>query len=79
MTDSNLALMAHLLRRAGFGASRQDVEEYAALGYEATVEELLHPENAPPPLKMKTSFGATISTRTASSTSRVARHTGSTG
>ena len=51
MTDSNLPLMAHLLRRAGFGASRQDVEEYAALGYEATVEELLHPENAPPAIE----------------------------
>ena len=51
MTNSDLALMAHLLRRAGFGASRQDVEEYAALGYEATVEELLHPENAPPAIE----------------------------
>ena len=51
MADSNLALMAHLLRRAGFGASRQEIEKYAAQGYEATVEELLHPEDAPPALK----------------------------
>ena len=51
MSDSNLALMAHLLRRAGFGASRQDVEKYAAQGYEATVEELLHPDDANPALE----------------------------
>ena len=51
MADCDLALMAHLLRRAGFGASRQEVEKYAALGYEATVEELLHPEDAPPALE----------------------------
>ena len=51
MSDSNLALMAHLLRRAGFGASRQEIEKYASQGYEATVEELLHPEDAPPALK----------------------------
>ena len=50
MNDCNLALMAHLLRRAGFGASRQEVERYAAQGYDATVEELLHPEDAPPAL-----------------------------
>ena len=51
MADCDLALMAHLLRRAGFGASRQEVEKYASLGYEATVEELLHPEDAPPALE----------------------------
>ena len=51
MADGNLALMAHLLRRAGFGASRQEVERCAAQGYEATVEELLHPEDAPPALE----------------------------
>ncbi len=36
--------MAHLLRRAGFGATRDQLDEYLAKGYEATVEELLHPE-----------------------------------
>ena len=51
MTDTNLALMAHLLRRAGFGASRRELERYASQGYEATVEELLHPEDAPPALE----------------------------
>ena len=37
MTDSNIALMAHLMRRAGFGASRRELERYASQGYEATV------------------------------------------
>ncbi|HLF04026.1 MAG TPA: DUF1800 domain-containing protein, partial [Dehalococcoidia bacterium] len=41
------ALMAHLLRRAGFGATFQEVEAYCAQGYQATVEELLHPERRP--------------------------------
>jgi uncharacterized protein (DUF1800 family) len=45
-----MALMAHLLRRAGFGATRDELERYTAQGYEATVEELLHPEQAPPAL-----------------------------
>ena len=42
--DKDIALMAHLMRRAGFGASRGELEERAAKGYEATVEELLEPE-----------------------------------
>ena len=50
MPSSDLALLAHLLRRAGFGATRDGLERYAALGYEAVVEELLHPEAAPPAL-----------------------------
>ena len=36
-------LMAHLLRRGGFGATRDELERYLAQGYEATVEDLLHP------------------------------------
>ena len=47
MAQDDIALMAHLLRRAGFGATRGEVESYVAKGYEATVEELLHPENSP--------------------------------
>ena len=39
-----LALMAHLMRRAGFGASRDELEARVERGYEATVEELLNPE-----------------------------------
>ncbi len=38
-----IALMAHLMRRAGFGVNRDELEAYVAKGYEATVEELLHP------------------------------------
>jgi hypothetical protein len=40
--------MAHLMRRAGFGASRDELESRVAKGYEATVEELLHPETQEP-------------------------------
>ena len=47
MPDSKIALMAHLLRRAGFGAPRDELDAYVAKGYEATVEELIHPENQP--------------------------------
>ena len=43
MSDRDIALMAHLLRRAGFGATRNELEQYMTKGYEATVEELLHP------------------------------------
>ena len=50
MTDQNIALMAHLMRRAGFGASRDELEHCVEQGYEATVEELLdtsNPNNMP--------------------------------
>ena len=43
----DIMLMAHLMRRAGFGASYAEVERRAAIGYEATVEELLNPEGQP--------------------------------
>ncbi len=46
MSQQDMALMAHLLRRAGFGATRQELEGYLAKGYDATVEELLHPSDA---------------------------------
>ena len=36
--------MAHLLRRAGFGATYQEFEAALADGYESTVERLLHPD-----------------------------------
>ncbi|MSQ06563.1 MAG: DUF1800 family protein, partial [Dehalococcoidia bacterium] len=45
MAREDIALMAHLMRRAGFGATRDEVEARARQGYEATVEDLLHPEN----------------------------------
>ena len=47
MADNDIALMAHLMRRAGFGAARDELEARCAKGYEATVEELLHPEEQP--------------------------------
>jgi uncharacterized protein (DUF1800 family) len=46
-TLTDLELMAHLFRRAGFGATRDELEAAVAKGYEATVEELLHPEAKP--------------------------------
>ena len=51
MARDQIDLMAHLMRRAGFGAARDELERYAAQGYEATVEDLLHPEKAPPALE----------------------------
>jgi uncharacterized protein (DUF1800 family) len=47
MADAKIALMAHLFRRAGFGAARSDLEQYAERPYEDVVEELLHPERFP--------------------------------
>ena len=47
MADGDIALMAHLMRRAGFGARYDELETRAAKGYQATVEELLHPEDNP--------------------------------
>ncbi len=44
--QSELSLMAHLLRRAGFGATYEELEQALSEGYEATVERLLHPEDA---------------------------------
>ncbi|MDP8921629.1 MAG: DUF1800 domain-containing protein [Chloroflexota bacterium] len=44
---TDLELMAHLFRRAGFGARREELEAALEKGYEATVEELLHPEAQP--------------------------------
>ena len=40
----DIALVAHLFRRAGFGGTYQQLEACAAKGYEATVDEFLHPE-----------------------------------
>ena len=36
-----------LLRRAGFGATFQELDRYSELGYEAMVEQLLYPEQQP--------------------------------
>ena len=47
MAGKDIALVAHLMRRAGFGAPYKELEARATKGYEATVEELLHPEGQP--------------------------------
>lgn len=43
--SQDIALMAHLMRRAGFSARRDELEKYVAQGYEATVEWLLNPQD----------------------------------
>ena len=43
-TATDLSLMAHLLRRAGFGSDRDELERYAERSYEDVVEGLLNPE-----------------------------------
>ena len=45
---TELELMAHLMRRAGFGASRDELEKKVLAGYNNTIEDLLSPENVPP-------------------------------
>mgnify|MGYP001246371385 CR=1 FL=1 len=47
MPQQDLELVAHLMRRAGFGATRDDLEELASRDYEGLVEDLLHPERFP--------------------------------
>ena len=47
MANQDIELMAHLMRRAGFGAAYPEIERRAAIGYEATVEELLSPMDQP--------------------------------
>ena len=44
----DIALMAHLMRRSGFGATREELETRAAKGYDTTVDELLNPETQEP-------------------------------
>ncbi len=44
--STDISLMAHLMRRAGFGASREELEHRQQVGYEATVDELLNPGQA---------------------------------
>ena len=46
--QEQIAQMGHLMRRAGFGASYEELDTKAADGYEATVEDLLNPERFEP-------------------------------
>ena len=43
-TATDLSLMAHLLRRAGFGSDRAELEHYAERSYEDVVDDLLNPD-----------------------------------
>ena len=47
MSEHDLALVAHLMRRAGFGASRAELDLLAAKGYEAVVDDLRTPKGSP--------------------------------
>ena len=42
-TRTDTGLIAHLLRRAAFGGTRDEIEKWAERGYEATVGELINP------------------------------------
>ena len=46
-TGNELAQIAHLMRRAGFGSTRAELEALASKGYEAAVDDLVHPERFP--------------------------------
>ena len=41
--DNDIGLIAHLMRRAGFGANREQIRVHADRGYQNTVEALLNP------------------------------------
>ena len=45
MADKQIELIAHLARRAGFGATREELEEYAKIGSEGAVDKLLETSN----------------------------------
>ena len=47
LADAETIRAAHLLRRAGFTPTRAEIDRAVAQGYEATVEELLHPDERP--------------------------------
>ena len=45
MSTNDLQLMAHLMRRAGFGASREELEALVEQGYDETVKKLLETDS----------------------------------
>ena len=49
MASEAIELRAHLMRRVGVGATRDELEALAERPYEEIVEELLHPEQRPNP------------------------------
>ena len=40
-TSPDIKLMAHLLRRAGFGSTKEQLDEYLSLGYQRVVDKLI--------------------------------------
>lgn len=44
MPENDIALVSHLMRRAGFGSTRSELEELASKDYAEVVENLLHPD-----------------------------------
>ncbi|KAA1297845.1 MAG: hypothetical protein CL750_04060 [Chloroflexi bacterium] len=44
-SKQEISLMAHLLRRAGFGATPAELEKAMSLGYEGMLDELLNPDH----------------------------------
>ncbi len=48
VNKEDLSLMAHLMRRAGFGANREELERLAEKGYQAVVEEMIDPPESTP-------------------------------
>ena len=44
MSNGDLTSLSHLMRRAGFGATRSELEELSSMPYEDVVERLIHPE-----------------------------------
>ena len=47
MSDNELSTMAHLMRRAGFGATRAALDQLVSKGYDAVVDDLTDPERFP--------------------------------
>jgi len=45
-TSPDVKLMAHLLRRAGFGATREQLDQYISIGYEKVVDSLIDTEDS---------------------------------
>ena len=42
-TRKDVELIAHLMRRAGFGATRDEIRQHAESDYETTVDNLINP------------------------------------
>ena len=46
MSSEERGLIAHLARRAGFGATPEELDRYEKIGYESLVEEFLNPDDS---------------------------------